>query len=466
MKTILLSLAASFTLLTATAQYAENFEGTQAGLTANCWTLTNVNVTNVAANVITGTGSLYTQPLNGGPAKEFITPALDITSTSLNVSFSYMLTNNLNGSATRTIEVGLLDPAGNFSSLSTVVLNNASPTTPQTFNQNLTATIGWRKLVIRASGSGGPGTARLAFDDLSISANPLYSTSGTCNTAPVALNDAFAGIVNFPVTGNVISNDSDADAETITAAVVVPSPDGVVVMNPDGSFTFTPNVGFAGPVTTFTYQLTDNGFAPLTSNIATVTLPYTISAPLPVKLVSFTAVLNEGAADLKWTTSSEKDVSHFSIEKSLDGKNFSEAGIVLAIGNSSELLNYAFTDININISNPGTIYYRLRSIDIDGKSELSSIKMVSFGNQNRQAATIVTYPNPATNEIRITIPATWQGKKVTYEVIGNNGQVIKRSIASFASQTESININSLAPGFYIARVICNGETAQQKIIKR
>ena len=33
-------------------------------------------------------------------------------------------------------------------------------------------------------------------------------------------------------------------------------------------------------------------------------------------------------------------------------------------------------------------------------------------------------------------------------------------------QTESININSLAPGFYIARVICNGETAQQKIIKR
>ena len=92
--------------------------------------------------------------------------------------------------------------------------------------------------------------------------------------------------------------------------------------------------------------------------------------------------------------------------------------------------------------------------------------MISIGNQNRQAATIVTYPNPATNEIRITIPATWQGKKVIYEVISNNGQVIKRSIAAFGSITESINVSSLAPGFYIARVICNGETSQQKIIKR
>jgi len=465
MKTILLSLAASFTLLTATAQYSENFEGTEAGLTGNCWTLTNFHVTNAVANVIAGTGSMYSQPLNGGSVKEFVTPALDITSTSLTVSFGYMLTNNLNGSATRTIEVGLLDPMGNFSSLDTVAFNSSSPTTPQTFNQTFPVTPGKNKLVIRASGSGGPGTARLAFDDLSTDASPLYGT-GTCNTAPVAVSDAFNGVINSPVADNVISNDGDFDNEAMTAAVVVPSPDGVVLMNPDGSFTFTPNVGFTGPVTTFTYQLTDNGFAPLTSNVATVTLLYSIAAPLPVQLVSFSAVLNEGAVDLKWTTSSEKDVSHFSVEKSLDGKNFSEAGIVLAIGNSSEKINYAFTDININSTNPGTIYYRLRSIDTDGKSELSAIKMISFGSQNRQAATIVTYPNPATNEIRITIPASWQGKKVIYEVIGNNGQVIKRNIAAFGSMTESINVSSLAPGFYIARVICNGETAQQKIIKR
>ena len=42
----------------------------------------------------------------------------------------------------------------------------------------------------------------------------------------------------------------------------------------------------------------------------------------------------------------------------------------------------------------------------------------------------------------------------------------KKAITGNASQTETINVNNLAPGFYIARAICDGEIAQQKIIKR
>lgn len=187
---------------------------------------------------------------------------------------------------------------------------------------------------------------------------------------------------------------------------------------------------------------------------------------LPVKLVSFSATLNDDKADLKWTTSSEKNVSHFSIEKSLDGQTFSQAGIVFAFGNSSEMINYSFPDKNININRPGIIYYRLRSIDIDGTSELSAVRMITIGNQNKQAVTITTYPNPVSNELRITIPASWQGKKVTYELLGNNGQTAKRNIVTSANQTESINVANIPPGFYVARVICNDESAQQKVIKR
>ena len=130
------------------------------------------------------------------------------------------------------------------------------------------------------------------------------------------------------------------------------------------------------------------------------------------------------------------------------------------------MINYFFTDKDINTSRSGIIYYRLRSIDIDGTSELSAIRMVTTGNQNRQAVAISTYPNPVGNDLRITIPTNWQGKKVTYELLGNNGQAVKRNVIASANQTESINLTSLAPGFYIARAICNGESAQQKIIKR
>jgi hypothetical protein len=211
--------------------------------------------------------------------------------------------------------------------------------------------------------------------------------------------------------------------------------------------------------------VTDDGFSPVVSNIGQVTINFA-DISLPVELVSFSAALNTDAVDLKWTTASEKNVSHFSIEKSLDGQNYSEAGIVFAYGNSSETLKYSFTDKNINTVKAGTIYYRLRSVDIDGSYEYSVIRMITIGNQNRQSLSIQTYPNPVTNELKITIPSNWQGKKVVYELINSNGQTATKTIAGIAGQTEAISVNSLAPGLYIVRAICGSAVAQQKIIKR
>ncbi|MGZ5221782.1 MAG: T9SS type A sorting domain-containing protein [Chitinophagaceae bacterium] len=187
---------------------------------------------------------------------------------------------------------------------------------------------------------------------------------------------------------------------------------------------------------------------------------------LPVDLVSFSAILNADQVDLKWTTASEKNVSHFSIEKSTDGKNYSEAGIVFAYGNTSETMKYSFPDKNINTSNTGVIYYRLRSVDIDGRSELSTIRSIRIGTKGGQGLSILAYPNPVTNELRVTIPSNWQGKKVSYELYNKNGQVVVKNVEINSSQTQALNVNSLAPGFYIAKVICDGEVAQQKIIKR
>ncbi len=187
---------------------------------------------------------------------------------------------------------------------------------------------------------------------------------------------------------------------------------------------------------------------------------------LPVELASFSAMLNTDKVDLKWTTASEKNVSHFSIEKSTDGINYSETGLVFAYGNTSETINYSFPDKNINTTKAGVIYYRLRSVDIDGKSELSFVRSIRIGKKNEQGISILTYPNPVSTELRITIPANWQGKKVSYELFNKNGQVAMKNIVGAGSQTETMNVNSLAPGLYIVKITCNSEIAQQKIIKR
>ncbi len=466
MKTLLL-LIATLAINIVNSQYTQNFEGTVSSLNTNCTTLNGIQITNTPANVIAGSGSLYsTTVTNGNSIMEYITPVLKITSMTLKVSFKYKISNKLSGNATRFIEMGLLNATGTFTSLKKITLDKNTSASVLTFNEEfLLATIGLRKIVIKASGSNGDGNTRLIFDDFFTSASPMYGT-GTCNTAPVAVNDNFTGTSGTPFYGNVISNDNEPDGETTIAVISTNSADGVVSLNPDGSFSFIPKVGFTGESTTFSYRIIDNGFNPLTSNVASVTLNFSTVSLLPVKLGSFAATLNQGIVDLKWVTTSELSLSHFSIEKSLDGTNYLSAGKVFASGTTSETKNYSFTDNKLSSAGAEVIYYRLRSLDMDGKSEISLVRTVRLTKGSEQAIKIVTYPNPVTNELRISIPEKWQGQKVVYELINNNGQPAIKLIANISNQNENLQVSTMTAGFYIVRVTCNGQVAHQKIIKR
>lgn len=466
MKTTLLSVAALFAVVTTKAQFTQNFEGTETSLTSNCWSLTEVFKTTNPAEVITGTGSMYTNPpTSSAGTRDITTPALNIISTSLTVSFNYKITGSLNGQATRTIEIGLLDVNNNFTSLHTITMNSSTPTTTQNFSQTFTlASTGARRLVLRLGGAQGAGSVRLVFDDLVVSANALYG-SGTCNSAPVAVNDSFNGTVGQSFSGNVITNDNEPNGEAMNASLVTNSIDGNVVLNADGSFTFTPNPGFNGTTTTFTYRLQDNGFSPLFSNTATVTINFSLGAVLPVVLKYFTAQLNNSKVDLKWATSTEINASHFVIERSYNGSDFTDIATVMAYGNTTEEKTYQFAD-NSFAADKVVVYYRLRQVDADGKQDYSSTRIIRTGKQNQNTVTILTFPNPVNSELRVTIPANWQNKKVTYELFNANGQAVRKIETGSSSQIETMNVSNLNRGFYVVKVTCGAETAQQKIVKQ
>lgn len=82
------------------------------------------------------------------------------------------------------------------------------------------------------------------------------------NDAPVAQNDVFVTPYNTPVSGNVLTNDSDPDGDPLQASLVAQPSSGTVVLNADGTFTYTPAGGFSGNVT-FSYRACDNGNPPL-----------------------------------------------------------------------------------------------------------------------------------------------------------------------------------------------------------
>ncbi|HKB44087.1 MAG TPA: T9SS type A sorting domain-containing protein, partial [Chitinophagaceae bacterium] len=278
------------------------------------------------------------------------------------------------------------------------------------------------------------------------------------------VNDVFSGPIGSVVSGNVITNDNEPDGETMTPSIVATSPDGVVVLNSNGSFTFTPNPGFTGSTTTFTYKLNDGGFSPLNSNIATVTINFFAASPLPVKLLNFDAKYNKPNVTLNWSTAMEKNFSHFEIEYSTDGSNFNELALIFGAGESDSKKDYSYVDKTV-AGRGGLVYYRLKSVDIDGKATYSSVRIIRLG-EEKQGIALTTYPNPVNSELRVTIPANWQNKKVTYEVYNSMGQVSKKSETVSSSQTENLNVSALAPGFYIVRVTCESQIAQQKIVKQ
>ncbi|MDZ7900148.1 MAG: Ig-like domain-containing protein [Arcicella sp.] len=99
------------------------------------------------------------------------------------------------------------------------------------------------------------------------------------NDPPIAKNDIIDTPEGTPVSGNVLTNDTDPDGNPLTASGPLAGTGpakGTVVINPDGTFTYTPTAGATG-TDTFKYQVCDNE-TPSLCDTAMVTV--TLTKPL------------------------------------------------------------------------------------------------------------------------------------------------------------------------------------------
>jgi hypothetical protein len=125
------------------------------------------------------------------------------------------------------------------------------------------------------------------------------------------------------------------------------------------------------------------------------------SNPLPVKLLSFTAqaLPKEKAIQIIWQTASEQMLSRFVIERSTDGEHFEDWIVMPALGQQAV---YTHTDKHVIAEQ--VYYYRLRSIDNDGKFSLS--KVVTAKLNSTEPNKLRLYPNPVSgNELSYSFDA-------------------------------------------------------------
>lgn len=113
----------------------------------------------------------------------------------------------------------------------------------------------------------------------------------------------------------------------------------------------------------------------------------------------------------------------------------------------------------------GIIWYRIRSVDQDGKSVVSGTRMIRISGNSERGFGLILYPNPVIRELSITIPANWQNKMLIYEIVNSDGKVLSRLQRTNSSQTEILNMQSIAPGSYYVLVKCGGMILSEKLNK-
>jgi hypothetical protein len=188
-----------------------------------------------------------------------------------------------------------------------------------------------------------------------------------------------------------------------------------------------------------------------------------VANTLPVILTSFNAELGNNNVNLKWEDATEFNFSHFIIERSTDGYEYTDAAMIFSNGNTHSVADYSYSDkVNTNVK--GILYYRLKMVDIDGAYVYSAVRIIRTGAEDKNV-TVAAYPNPVVNDLRVTVPQSWQTKQVVMDLYNMNGQVVKHFSTANASQTEVMNVTGMPAGMYVLKASTGTETATQKIVK-
>ncbi len=211
------------------------------------------------------------------------------------------------------------------------------------------------------------------------------------------------------------------------------------------------------------FVIYDNAF-----NAADVIAEGVLQQVLPIKLSDFTAdrFADERASDLRWTSTSEINASHYEIERSEDGINFDYVATINAKGNSAITSKYQFIDRELPTARSlqSVYYYRLKMVDLDGEYDYSEIRSVRF--DDTDAINISYYPNPTTSRIFINMstPITDETQSLNATIFDLSGKLVMTKSISTNGITE-IDLSQLPTASYNFNVEYAGKQFTNTIIK-
>jgi hypothetical protein len=180
-----------------------------------------------------------------------------------------------------------------------------------------------------------------------------------------------------------------------------------------------------------------------------------ISFPLPLKFVGLSAVVENSSVRIKWKTANETSVQNYNVQRSVDGINFSN--IATTSAKNGDFQSYEYLDMNIPSSK---VYYRIRSNDLDGKTNYSGIVAIKLDNIQK----ILLVNNPVNNAIQLSTQNLLRSVYF-YELVNSTGQICKKgSFSCEGSSLITIPVDGILQGSYTLVVFKSFEKKEFKLL--
>lgn len=238
------------------------------------------------------------------------------------------------------------------------------------------------------------------------------------------------------------------------------------------------NSAYATPIESFgssTYTATDDFDGQIRASYSPVDIGADAgnftALTLPVKWLSFEGkLLGNKNVLCTWQTASEINNDYFEVQRSYEpaaNSQWLKAGIVKGNGTTNSVSSYQFTDQMLKqVQHDGTIYYRLKQVDIDGNPDYSNTIAINL-NETKDA--IIISPNPFSNNFELQLPTNFNNDDVTIDIKDIQGRTVFTKMYSLQNDQSKILVeaNTLNTGIYFVNFTTkDGVSNYQKLVKQ
>ncbi len=293
--------------------------------------------------------------------------------------------------------------------------------------------------------------------------NTLTSTASNVPTGASAIRYFARNSREFIATHTYVTSGIDAALNTGQAAVYEVSGDATGTLyattpdqatNSNANGTGDVEVRDNGNSTyTFFVLTTNNGIGAYTSN----------ASPLPVELTAFEAAATVGGALLRWSTASETNNARFVAERQ-QGTAWVEVGSRAGAGTSAEQQHYTLTVQGLT---PGAHRFRLRQIDLDGTTTLSSVvEAVVMPGAALNLSAARPSPFEGATQTLLSVQTAQRVRVVLFDALGRQQAVVfDGDVSPAAPRALTVSGTNLAPGVYVLRAEGAGHTATTRLVR-